>query len=210
MRGCLYSIPVCLLVLGCTPAIASEEPDPAPPKTNEVTGSIGFAIGVKVLDSGWEPLGDQTATLFSLTIGKTNWPVHIAVDYVGGEARNTRVTGFPLFPPFCCFSTQNLAESETTEWDVGIRRGWRPEKSFRPYLGGGVAFIDGELRVPAQSIFADGSTTGYWVDLGFRTGGRPWGEWGVDIRYSEGDVNLGTGEVDAGGPQGLLYFGGRF
>ncbi len=181
-----------------------------PPGEGRTTGSLGVAAGVKILDSGWEPLGDQTAFVVKLAIGKERWPVHIALDYASGEAREVDVTGFPLFPPFCCFSTAVRAESETTEWALGIRRGFRPDKRFRPVLGGGVAFIDGELRVPAQGIFADESTTGYWLEAGFRAGGGRWWEWGIDLRYSDGEIDLGSGEVEVGGPQYLLYVGTRW
>ncbi len=194
------------------PAGAAEGDDPTAAATDEksITGTAGVALGVKILDSGWEPLGDQTVSIISLTIGKKAWPVQIALDYVSGEASDTHVGGFPLIPPFCCFTTTVLAESETTEWDVGVHRVFRQDKKFRPYLGGGIAFMDGELRVPAQGIFADESTTGYWADTGFRQGAGRWWEWGIDLRYSKGEVNLGSGDVDAGGPQALFYFGGAW
>ena len=198
------------LLLASAVAAAGEDPPATPKHEKSITGSVGVALGVKILDSGWEPLGDQTVSIISLTIGMKAWPVHIALDYVSGEARDTRVSGFPFIPPFCCFTTTVLAESETTEWDLGVRRVWRPDKKFRPYAGGGVAFIDGELRVPAQGIFADESTTGYWLDAGFRAGAHRWWEWGIDLRASQGEVDLGNGGVEAGGPQALLYFGGRW
>ena len=146
--------------------------------------------------------------LVSLTIGKKTWPVHFALDFVSGEAKETRVGGFPLLPPFCCFTTQVVAKSETTEWDLGVRRMWRKDEKFRPYAGGGVAFIHGRLSVAAQNINASDSTTGYWLDAGFRKPVKRRWDWGFDLRYSEGKINLGNGEVDAGGAQILLYFGG--
>lgn len=209
MRRTLVTIAVGIVLFGVS--VAAEEPQPGskaePANEGRTTGSVGIAAGVKILDEGWEPLGDQTAFVVKLTIGKTHWPALIAIDYASAEAREVDVTGFPLFPPFCCFSTAVRAESETTEWDLGVRRGFRAGKKFRPYLGGGVAFIDGELRVPAQNIFADESTTGYWLDAGFRAPAGSVLEWGIDLRYSDGDIDLGSGKVEAGGPQYLLYFG---
>ena len=200
-----------LLVLAATAAGAdTTEDDPAAAATDKdtTTGHVGIGIGVKTLDSGWEPLGDQTVFVVSLTIGKKTWPVHFAFDYVSGEAKETRVGGFPLLPPFCCFTTEVTAKSETTEWDLGVRRMWRQDKKFRPYAGGGIAFISGEIRVVAQSIDASNSTTGYWLNAGFRRPLQRRWDWGFDLRFSEGKINLGNGQVDAGGAQILLSFGG--
>ena len=201
------------LVLASTASVAvaaDDEPAAAATDKNATTGSVGIALGVKTLDAGWEPLGDQTVFVVSLTIGKKTWPVHVALDYVSGEARKTRIIGFPLFFPFCCFTTEVTAESETTEWDLGVRRVWRQDKAFRPYAGGGIAFIHGKIRVVSQSVSANDSTTGYWLDVGFRRPLKPRIDWGLDLRYSEGTINFGNGEIDAGGKQALFYVGGRW
>ncbi len=176
---------------------------------DRITGSVGIAAGFKNLDAGWEPQDDQVAVVVSLTIGKKKWPVHFALDYVSGEHRETRTTGFPVIPPFCCFMTEVTAKSETSELDLGVRRVWRQDKKFRPYAGGGIAFIDGEIRVDEAGLSADDSTTGYWLDAGFRKFKRRIG-WGFDLRYSEGTINLGDGEVDAGGVQVLFNVGWRW
>jgi len=197
---------VASVLLAVTTAAATDE-DPAPSTEKSITGSFDVAIGVKILDDDWSPLGDQSVVVLALTIGKTTWPVQLALDYVKGESRDTNVSGFPIIPPFCCFTSTLVAESETTEWDVGVRHVWRQDKKFRPYAAGGVAFIDGELRVPAQGIFADSSTTGYWLDTGFRLRTRGRWDWGIDLRFSKGEVTLGNAEVDAGGPQALFYGG---
>ena len=184
-------------------AAVDDDPGTVATDKNKTTGSVGIAIGIKILDSDWEPLGDQGVFVVSLTLGKKKWPVHFALDYVSGEDEDTRAIGI-----ICCSTPQVLAKSETTEWNLGVRRVWRQEKKFRPYAGGGIAFIDGEIKVPAQSISASDSTTGYWLDAGFRQPLKNKIDWGFDLRYSAGKINLGNGEVDAGGPQLLLYFGG--
>ena len=190
------------LLLATTAAAATDD--------NRVTGSFGIAIGVKDLDAGWEPLGDQTATVFSLTIGKKKWPVLIVLDRVSAEDEETRIIGFCFFPFFPC-TTEVTAKSKTSEWDLGVRRVWRQDKRFRPYVGGGIAFIEGKIRVNDQGISAADSTTGYWLDTGFRQPfKRSRMDWGFDLRYSEGTIHLGNGEVDAGGTQILFYLGGRW
>ncbi len=183
---------------------------PAAAGDDDVIGSVGIAVGVKDLESGWEPMGDQIAFTISLTVGREGWPVHLALDYVSADDQETRTTGFPLLPPFCCFTTDVTAESETTEWGLGVRRFWRSDKSFRPYTGAGVAFIDGKLRVDSQAIRASDSTTGYWVNVGFRRQlGGP-SEWGLDLRHSEGAIELGNAEVEAGGTALSFFVGGRW
>lgn len=188
------------LLLATTAAAATDD--------NRVTGSFGIALGVKDLDAGWEPLGDQTSVVFLLTIGKKNWPVHIALDRVSAEDEETRNVGFCIF--FSC-TTEVTAKSKTSEWDLGVRRVWRQDKRFRPYAGGGIAFIEGKIRVNDQNISAADSTTGYWLDAGFRQPfKRSRMDWGFDLRYSEGTIHLGSTEIDAGGTQILFYVGGRW
>lgn len=183
---------------------------PAAADDDDVIGSVGIAVGVKDMEAGWEPMGDQIAFTISLTVGREGWPVHLALDYVSAEDQETRTTGFPLFPPFCCFTTDVAAKSETTEWGLGVRRFWRGDKPFRPYAGAGVAFIDGKLRVDSQGIRASDSTTGYWFNTGFRRPVLKVMEWGVDLRHSEGAIELGNAEVEAGGTALSFYFGGRW
>ena len=122
MNSGLLRILLLSLALGA-PAGAAEGDDLTAAATVEksITGTAGVALGVKILDSGWEPLGDQTVSIISLTIGN-----------------------------------------------------------------------------------------GYWADTGFRQGAGRWWEWGIDLRYSKGEVNLGSGDVEAGGPQALFYFGGAW
>jgi hypothetical protein len=176
----------------------------------DVTGSVGVVFGFKDLRSGWDPLSDQWGGGLLLTIGQERWPVLIALDYLSFDDEETRTLGFPLFPPFCCFEFETVAKSETEEWDLGVRRGWRKQKAFRPYLGGGVAFIEGKIKIDEPRFRADDSTTGYWLEAGFRAGRHRYIEWGLDLRYSEGSIDLGSESVEAGGKYALFFVGGRW
>lgn len=176
----------------------------------DLTGSIGVVFGFKDLGPGWEPLSDQWGVGVLLTIGQERWPVLIALDYLSFDEEDTRTSGSPWFPPFCCFEFETVAKSETKEWDLGVRRGWRKQKGFRPYLGGGVAFIRGKIKIDEPRFQADDSTTGYWLEAGFRAGRHRYVEWGLDLRYSEGSIDLVARSAEAGGKYALIYGGGRW
>lgn len=203
-----FALILVFVVLVAGPYHAEGESDPG--NERRTTGRVGMAIGFKEMGSSWEALDDQTSVLLSLTVGKESWPVHLAFDYVRARNTNSRVTGFPLIPPFCCFTTAIVAESDTTEWDLGVRKGWREGKSFRPYVGGGLAVIRGKLVVVGAAINASETAPGYWIDFGFRAPAGRRLEWGIDARHSSAEVNLGDGDIDAGGEQLLLYSGVRW
>jgi len=200
-----------LAVVAALPWVGvSAEGDGSRGDGSRVVGSVGVALGFKDLGSGWEPLSDQLGGGLLLTIGGEHWPVLIAVDRLSFDDEETRTFGFPLFPPFCCFDFETVAKSETKEWDLGVRKIWSRKKKFRPYLGAGVAFIEGRIEIDEPRFRADDSTTGFWLEAGFRAGGHGFLEWGLDLRHSEGSIDLGAGGIEAGGEHALVYFGGRW
>ena len=136
----------------------------------------------------------------------------LAVDVLvaSDDARTIVPAPFPL---------RFRTEVDTLEIGLGVRKFWG-EDTFRPYVGGGVAWVrlkalqvqSGDFGVPG-SEFSDvviddkGSGVGLWAGGGFV---YRWGDHlnlGLDVRYSDASVSLrprSTPEVldlDSGGVQ---------
>lgn len=163
------------------------------------TGNVNFFLGQRMLDKDdWEPLEEQTQFGLLVDFKKENWPVSIAIDYLSS---NDEVTQYDTF------SALNWTfEASTTEIDVGVRKIFDGSGSqMKPYVGGGVAFIDAEVEVTNGflTVKDDDNGTGFWLNGGvYWTLGQGF-NLGVDLRYSSADGD--DTDLDAGGSHvGLL------
>ena len=153
------------------------------------TGNANFFLGQKSLDSDdWEPLENQGEFGAEVSWGKKAWPILIATDVlISGDS--DEISG-------------NDVDAGTAEIDLGVRKIWEV-KTFRPYVGGGLALISAsfEFDLPGTSatIDDDDSAVGAWVGGGafWRVGSRF--NIGGAIRYSTADVEFGGEDIDAGG-----------
>lgn len=158
------------------------------------TGNVNFFLGQKSLDSDdWGTLDEQGAFGVLVDFRQENWPVSIALDFLGSADDTTRLG--------------NTIDGMTTEFNAGIRKIWEISgSSVRPYLGGGIAFINAELeRTNVFVVKDDDSGTGLWLNGGiYWTLGQHF-NLGLDLRYSEADVTLfGVNGEAGGGFAGLL------
>lgn len=152
---------------------------------------VNFFLGQKMLDEDdWAPTEDQTEFGVVTTFGGENWPVHIAVDVLGSSEETTEMS-------------IDLTGS-TSEFDFGVRKIWG-RKKIRPFLGGGIALINGEFEVLGASFDDDG--TGYWANGGvfWRLGRRF--NIGVEARISRAEITLFGIDVQAGGEHIGLILG---
>jgi hypothetical protein len=153
-------------------------------------GEINFFFGQKDLDEEWEPLDSQQAIGFELTFGE-QWPVAVAIDFLKSDDDGRYAFEYGM-------NDYNVKiEAETQEIDAGVRYLFRKDKKVVPYIGGGLAYIDGELTV--EGISRSDSAVGFWLAGGvnFRIGKVF--NLGVDLRSSSADVEVEGFEVDAGG-----------
>lgn len=155
-------------------------------------GNANFIYGIRELhDDAWEPTDEQDVYGLTVDFGGKNWPVYLAISYFESEDEG-ELASFPIL------GAVDL-ESEMSEWDIGVRKIWQAG-SARPFMGGGVAFIDADAEVEsALGTAADGDDTeGIYVE-----GGISWrlGEafnLGVHGRIVEGtDVTIFDQEGDA-------------
>ena len=162
-------------------------------------GEAHLFLGQKGLDSDWNPVDDQTEYGINFNFGIGDWPVALAVDILTSEDSGS----------YYYYGYDADVDGETLELDVGVRKSFG-ERKVQPYLGGGIAYIDGELKIdvpalgPVATLSLSDAAVGLWADVGvmFQLGERF--NLGIDVRYSSADVDFGVPgfgsiEVDAGG-----------
>ena len=104
--------------------------------------NINLTAGSKLLDSeSWGNNDQQGAFGLQTTLGPKEWPVQIAVDFVGSGtvADNPRLSTSGADIEYR--GGEELFQT-TFEFDLGVRKIWETGKA-RPYVGGGLAMIYG-------------------------------------------------------------------
>jgi hypothetical protein len=181
-RRILFLVPVVfgmIVALAVTPALAG--------------GNINALIGQRELDESYsdtEDIQEQDMLGLMMDWGAEGWPVNIALDIISGSADsddnefNVNVDG------------------STLAIDGGVRWYFLKDRSWEPYIGGGLAYISGEVDTDGDSndIEFDDSTVGYWLN-----GGIKWviGEHfnlGGDVRWEKAELDV---EDDLNNPQDI-------
>lgn len=170
---------------------------------NKWTGNVNVFLGQKSLDENdWAPLEHHAEGGVLVDFKKQNWPVSIAVDILGSVRMGTVVDTDP---------TVDL-ESYTSEIDVGVRKIWKVSGSSnrpRPYVGGGIAFVHGEIlatnNATGFTVTEYDNGTGVWINGGVYWTLAQHFNLGLDLRYSKAEIKLYDVDVEAGGTHvGLL------
>ena len=163
---------------------------------NAWTGNVNFFLGGKSLDENdWAPVDQHAEFGVLVDFRQQDWPVSIALDFLGSTEEATEL-GLNV-------------EGTTTEFDVGVRKIWGAEGStIRPYIGGGLAFVNAEFKVTSGfPVSDDDNGTGIWLNGGvYWTLGQHF-NLGLDLRYSQADVTLFDVDVDAGGTHAGIILG---
>ena len=164
---------------------------------NNYTGNVNFFLGQKSLKSeDWSPMEDQDAFAVLVDFKQSSWPVSIAIDLLGSSQESTDY-GFNF-------------EGTTSEFDIGVRKIWETSgTSIRPYIGGGLAFINAEAKVSYlyASVSDDDTGLGLWLNGGvYWTLGQHF-NLGLDLRYSKAEVTVYDVNVEAGGTSAGLILG---
>jgi hypothetical protein len=173
--------------------------------SNGWTGNFNLFLGWKILDeSNWAPVDQHEEIGFLLDFKPKSWPVSIAIDYL--KSNDDKLGSFVL--PFTGTPSEKVG-SETSEIDLGIRKIWNTSPKFRPFVGGGIAFIKGEFDLTSGStqMAEDDTGTGIWLDAGMYWifGGHF--NLGIDLRYSWAEVTLFNVNANAGGWHFGMIFG---
>lgn len=161
------------------------------------TGNVNFFLGGKTLEKNdWKPLEEQGEFGILIDFGKKDWGVNIAIDLLG--SRDTKnILGVDV-------------DARTSEFDVGVRKVFEVEgTSMRPFIGGGLAFIRGEIEGCLAGFCASdsGRGTGLWLDGGiFWTLGEGFNI-GFELRHSQAKATIAGYEGEVGGSHGGLLLG---
>jgi len=160
------------------------------------SGNVNFFLGKKSVDSEyWAPVDDPVEFGVLVDFKPSGWPISVALDALGSYDQVTE--GGIKF------------EGTTSEFNAGVRKIWQVSgSSVRPYIGGGLAFINAEFKGTGfNTVSDDDKGTGIWLNGGiYWTLGQHF-NLGLDLRYSEADVTLFGLEGKAGGTHAGLLLG---
>ena len=180
-RRSLFLVPMGLAVIVTAGLLAT----PA-----QAGGNINALLGQKELDKSYsdtENIQEQDMLGLMMDWGAEGWPINIALDVVD-SSKDTNDNDFNVD-----------VDGSTLAIDGGVRWYFVKNRSWEPYVGGGVSYISGEVKTSGENndVEFDDSTVGYWVN-----GGIKWviGEHfnlGGDVRWEKAELDV---EDDLGNP----------
>ncbi len=153
------------------------------------TGNVSGYVGHKTVDDkDWPNLDSQASVGVISDFGKQSWPVSIAADLIfAGTVHESGV---------------NEDTGGSAEIHLGARKIFTLENSsFRPYVGGGVALVNGILENKNAGVTVDDNDNaiGAWVGAGTYYAVTPSFNIGLDVRYSKAEVTLFDKDRETGG-----------
>jgi hypothetical protein len=153
-------------------------------------GNINALLGQKEQDKSFsdtENIQEQDMLGLMMDWGAEGWPINLALDVTSGS-KDTNDENFDV-----------NVDGSTLAVDGGVRWYFVKNRSWEPYVGGGVSYISAEVDTSGENndIEFDDSTVGYWLN-----GGIKWviGEHfnlGGDVRWEKAELDV---EDDLGNP----------
>lgn len=195
MKTDAIAIFLCVIFLHCPAPFAQEIERDVDAKT--WTGNVNLFLGAKILDKAdWEPLDKQVEGGVLLDVKHRRLPISFALDFLyATDDDDIDVIGLGLG------HYGMKVEGRIMELDVGVRKIWELRQELRPYLGGGVAVINGRLKAEAlnQSVSDDDTDWGLWLNAGMYVTFADRFNLGIDGRWSGADVKLYDVDTKVGG-----------
>lgn len=168
---------------------------------DQMTGNINLFLGMKFLnEDDWYPVEEQGEVALEFDFRQPAWPLNFVVGLRKSQGEGTGSD--PL-------SGSLNIEGETSELSLGIRKIF-DQTSVRPYLGGGLAFIDAKYEAPDFSISDSDNGIGLWVGGGVYVTLADHLNLGVDLRFSGAEVTLYDVDGAAGGAHLGVLLGYHF
>jgi hypothetical protein len=198
-RRNLFLVPAALAFLVAVGLVAT----PA-----EAGGNLNVLLGQKEQDTSFsdtESVQEQDMLGLMMDWGGEGWPVNLALDVVD-SSKDSNDNDFDV-----------NVDGSVLAIDGGVRWYFVKNRSWEPYVGGGVSYISANVDTSGQSndVEFDDSTVGYWVN-----GGIKWvlGEHfnlGGDVRYEKAELSVEDDlnnpvDIEAGGLGYAVLLGYRW
>jgi opacity protein-like surface antigen len=198
-RHILFLVPAALAMI----VVAGLATSPA-----QAGGNLNVLLGQKEQDQSFsdtESIQEQDMLGLMMDWGGEGWPVNIALD-VMDSSKDSNDNEFDV-----------NVDGSTLAIDGGVRWYFVKDRSWEPYIGGGVSYISAEVDTSGDSndVEFDDSTVGYWVN-----GGIKWviGEHfnlGGDVRYEKAELSVEDDlnnpvDIEAGGLGYAVLLGYRW
>lgn len=166
-------------------------------------GDANLLLGGRRLNyEDWEPTHRMGQLGIVTSFQPAGWPLALAGDLLlAGSEEPAPAPGGP-----------GEQRGRTTELDLGVRKAWRATETFRPYVGGGLAFVTGRIERagPAGTVADEDDGAGLWLG-----GGLGWAvgkaiNLGLDARVSRARARLFGDNKNAGGASLGAFVGYRW
>ncbi len=168
------------------------------------TGNFNAFLGGKALDDNDWFADEQAEVGARLDFRQTHWPLSIAADVNFSEGD---FNGNVFFPGLGVSAYRE--DVETCEFNLGVRKYWDSVSNMHPFVGGGLAYarVDATGDIIGGQHFSDrGDGIGIWLN-----GGILWTlnalNIGVDLRYTQVEVNMHAGDFEGGGGHAGILLG---
>ncbi|MGH7724542.1 MAG: hypothetical protein ACREOU_03865 [Candidatus Eiseniibacteriota bacterium] len=197
--------PEAVLALTVTLLTVASLADSAPAVNPSSSFHVSYVIGLKMLESGWDPVADQLEFgIVDLDFRPRGWPFSPCVQVL--------TTYAPAVP-----SLRGLTGEYCGVWEInlGARTIREVSDRWKPFLGAGVSYLGGSVSsyvVPPgspgfQVIEDSDANVGVWGSGGFyRYVSRRW-HIGLEVQYSWGEITLFDEPLRAGGLHALAMVG---
>ncbi|UCD83984.1 MAG: hypothetical protein JSU92_11955 [Deltaproteobacteria bacterium] len=188
----------CYILLSVTFVIFIMSHGTATSQESGWTGNVNVFLGAKALDEDdWYPVEEQGEFGVQIDFRPRSWPVNLVIDLLGAYGEDD--------------SLGVKVESITSEFNIGVRKIWEQFAYTRPFIGGGLSFINGEFSVEAFDIKVTDDDQGAGLWLG---GGVYWtiGHFniGLELKASAAEITLFGIDVNAGGGHFGMLIGGHW
>jgi len=194
MRRALVCVAVCFVMF--YPAAAFSQQSEA---SNPWTGNVNLLLGTRFLEKdNWEPLDKQLEGGLLVDFRPKRWWISFAVDFLySWDEDEIDVVDLGI-------GTYSVKiKSRIWELDLGIRKIWESPEYIRPYIGGGFAIINGQMKSEAfgDSVSDDETGYGIWANAGLYVTIYKHFNIGIDGRWSKAEVDLFDRQARVGGWQ---------
>jgi len=167
-----------------------------------LSGNVHGVFGQKQMDKNdWDPTDDHIEFGLLVDFQPKGWPLSIAFEGLKSED-DQRVKR----------RDQSVKLThETTELAFGVKKYFDTNSGFYPFVGGGLALIDVDIKVTVNNISASENDSGFggWLGGGVIYVIKNFSI-GAYLRYSVADVSFSGSVVEAGGFHALGMAGVHF